>query len=156
MKNAIAGTWVYMIVIIFMVILIAYVAITINYANTFEISEQMIKAIEQSEGLNQRSLEIMDGLIKDGNHTVTHGCGTDKKSDTFFYGVKDKVVSKTPNRNDYNYCIAREEMTIQGSKKYYYKVQIFFSFSLPVLGDLYAFTVQGETSGLSFVKDDYF
>ena len=63
MRTAISGTWVYAIVLIFMVIMIAYVAITLNYANTFEMGAETIKIIEESEGFNSRSEKKIASLF---------------------------------------------------------------------------------------------
>ena len=160
MKNAIAGSWVYVIVLIFMVILIAYVAISINYSRAFETSELMIKMLEQNEGFNPTSRKKISEVITGNNATVKHGCGNNegkRSSDgVFYYGVKGEYVDQNPKKSDYDYCITRTHKDVQGVRKYYYSTTIFFSFSLPVLGDLYAFSIPGETAAIIYIYDDKF
>ncbi len=155
MRNAIAGSWIYMIVIIFMVVLIAYVAITINYANAFEQNEYMIKAIEESEGFNNTSRARITQILKNKNATVQHGCPKDDEKYQYI-GILDGVPDKRKKINKYDYCIGRQTVNVGGVDKQFYKIIVYFSFSIPVLGDLYAFQVAGETGGLVYVYDDTF
>ena len=152
MKTAISGTWVYSTVLIFMVILIAYVAISINYSNAFEISENIIKTIEEYEGLNKNSLSKISKLIDTNTHTTRGNCDKDAGE----YGINNGTVDKTLKSNVYSVCVSRSSMTVNGVTKCYYKTTIFFSFGLPVIGDLYAFKIPGETAGLRYTTDDYF
>jgi len=158
MKQAITGSWVYVIVLIFMVIMIAYVAISINYSRAFELSENIIKEIEMQEGFNDKSRKNIAILFKQHNTTVKHGCGNDPKNDMIYYGVNvaGSNIAENDDSKKYDYCVARSDVTISGTTKYYYSTKVFFSFSLPVLGDLFAFTIPGETSGLVYIYDDTF
>ena len=152
MRNSIAGTWVYATVLVFMVVLIAYVTITINYSNAYEISENIIKAIEQYEGINPKSLEQIERLMNN-THTVKGNCGTDDD----FVGINGNTATKTTNNpGPYSVCVARSDHTVNGVTKYYYSITIFFSFNLPVLGDLFTFKIPGETMGIRYPTDCYF
>ena len=152
MKTAISVTLVYATVLIFMVILIAYVTIQINYARAFEISENMIKAIEEYEGFNPSSRQIIDNLIKNNTHTVMGGCNAKEGE----MGVTGTNVETSPKTGIYNYCISRTSMTVNGVTKCYYRLNIYFSFGLPVLGDIFKFKIPGETSGIRYTTDDKF
>jgi hypothetical protein len=149
MKTAISGTWVYATVLIFMVVLIAYVTITINYSNAYEISENIIKAIEEYEGINGKSLDRIDSLMSN-MHTVKGSCSGDDA------GIIDNQIydtSKYPG--PFDCCVSKNEHTINGVTKYYYSTTIFFSFSLPVLGNLYSFKIPGETMGMRYTTDTF-
>ena len=158
MKGAISGAWVYVTVLIFMVILIAYVSITINYSNAYETSEYMIKSIEAHDGFNNNSINEIDAYIHDNIHTVKHGCNDSDITADNIAGVIEKHVDKPPrNGVKYDYCISRTELVGNDNiRRYYYQIYVYFSFSLPVLGDLYAFRIPGETAGLRYISNDQF
>lgn len=149
MKEAISGTWVYVTVLIFMVVLIAYVTITINYSRTFEYSSALIKSIEQNNGLNSSSLNEINNYMHNNGHTLTGACPED------YYGVREGSVDKHPKGNGYDYCVRRTSLTgDDGVTRCYYDTLVYFSFSLPVLGDLFKFTIPGQTTGMRYLKDD--
>lgn len=158
MRNALAGTWLYAIMIIFMVILIAYVAITINYSRAFEMSENVIKILEQYEGFNSKSRDLINGALNTTNSTAKHSCGEfnyhgDKQ---LYYGVTGTSVDKNPRGKNYDYCISRINTDVNGVKKYFYLTKVYFPFKLPVLGEIYSFEIPGETSALHYIYDDSF
>ena len=156
MKEAIGGTWVYVTVLIFMVILIAYVSITINYSNAFEDSEYVIKALEQYEGYNATSRNMIQEYMSQNVHTVKHVCSDSLTGYTDTYGGIGADRRQANGSNEkFDYCIARtSNLSHDGVTRCYYHTMVFFTFSLPVLGDLYAFKIPGETSGLRHVSDD--
>ena len=146
MRQAIAGSWVYVTVLIFMVIMIAYVTISINYANAYELSEEVIKVIEQYEGFNSTSVQKVDNILTNNIHASKGTCA--KKQGETVVGISGTTYDKNANRGPYNWCIKRTVGDSGGVKKYYYETTIFFSFSLPVLGDLFTFRINGQTAGL--------
>lgn len=153
-KQAISGTWVYATVLIFMVILIAYVTVTLNYSASYELSQNVIKSIEQYEGYNEKSRTAIDKILSNGNHTVKGGCQKGSEG-TITVGGK---IGKTPDAQEhlsgnYDYCIRKSKKNTDGVTKYYYDTTIFFSFNIPVLGDLFTFKIPGSTSGMRNVKD---
>lgn len=151
MKQAISGTWVYITVLIFMVILIAYVTISINYANAYEISEEVIKIVEQYEGFNANSIKKIDALLTNNVHTTKGFC--QRQDGEVVVGVSGQNYDKDLNKGPYDYCIKRTTGNADGTTRYYYETTIFFSFSLPVLGDLFTFKIPGQTAGLRNVTD---
>lgn len=158
MRTAISGTWVYAIVLIFMVILIAYVAITINYANTFEMSSDVIKIIEEGEGYNNRTRTKIEKYLRGNNQSAKHACNLNTLNKGCVIGVDGTNITKITgvNSGKYDYCMSRTKTTVQGKTTYYYQVSLFFNFSLPVLGDMWSFNVPGETAGMTYVTDDTF
>lgn len=153
-KQAISGTWVYATVLIFMVILIAYVTVTINYSASYELSQNIIKVIEQYEGYNDKSRLAIDKILSSGNHTVKGSCKTGGAGSATIGGR----IGKQPDKEEklsgtYDYCIKKTKKKTDGVEKYYYETTIFFSFNIPVLGDLFTFRIPGSTSGMRNVKD---
>lgn len=154
MRQAIAGTWVYVTVLIFMVILIAYVTISINYANAYELSEEVIKVVEQYEGYNSNTRKRIDRILTNNVHASKGGCKKSTDHNEAVIGGIGESYDKQLNGGSYNYCIKKTKGNADGTTRYYYETTIFFSFSLPVLGDLFTFRIYGQTSGLRNVTDD--
>ena len=153
MKQAISGTWVYITVLIFMVILIAYVTISINYANAYELSEEVIKIVEQYEGINSKSRNKIDNILTNNVHATKGSCQKGASGEAVI-GVSGQQYDQSLNKGPYNYCVKKTKGNADGTVKYYYETTIFFSFSLPVLGDLFTFRIYGQTAGLRNVTDD--
>ena len=149
MKEAINGSWVYITVLIFMVILIAYVSISINYSRSFEYSSNIIKSIESHDGLNSTSLKEISNYMHNNGHTTKGACRGD------YYGVRDETVYKEPGTGRYDFCIRRDKVIgDDGIVRCYYETQVYFSFSLPVLGDLFMFQIPGQTAGMRYTRND--
>ena len=155
MRTAISGAWIYGIVIVFMVVLIAYVSITINYYKAFEMSQEMITALEQSEGFNSRSVTKINDIFKGYGYSSRGVCK--KREGNPFIGVVGGVPERTKDKpGRYNYCIYRTKVVNGAQTKYYYETTTFFSFSLPVLGDIFTFRVPANTDAIIYLTDSYF
>lgn len=155
MRNSIGGAWILMIVIVFMSILIAYIAISINYSNAYKLKSAMVTKLEQYDGLNNTSLNELEQIIRASGYRQTGSCIRD--GNNTYFGVLDGRITKNP-RTKQSYCIYRDKRNAtDGSEdKYYYEITVFFGFNLPVLGDIYTFRVGGETGPIYYPNDNYF
>lgn len=157
MRESINGAWLLGIVMVFMVIFIAYISISINYSNAYRMKTQMVTALEQYEGFNEKSLARLEAIRSGYNYTNTAPCDVGENGQAV--GVLDGVVSTTnPPTGVYNYCITREKRPAQDGEedKYYYTIVVFFDFNLPVLGDIFKFKVSGETNVIYYPNDTKF
>ncbi len=139
---------------VFMSVFIAFIAITINYSNAFNLKSKMVSIIEQYDGLNPNSVDNIDKLLKASNYKITSTCPD--RGDKYV-GVKDGIVTTNP-KDRQSYCVYREKRDAQdgADSKYYYDVLVFFNFSLPVLGDLFTFRIESETNVIYYPNDRYF
>ena len=158
MRNAIGGAWLYSMVMVFTVFLVAFVSITLNYANAYKMQNQMMSAIEANDGFNSSSLEQMQGVISTYSYRSTGNCESGY-TDGDFIGVLNGNKGNKNVDGKYNYCISRIKSSSAGSNnytKYYYNVTVFFGFDLPLFGNLYTFRVNGETNGIMYPCKDFF
>ena len=160
MRESINGAWLIGIIMTFMAVFIAYTAVSINYSNAFLMRTKMTTLIEQYEGLNNMSIneikKVMDGFGYSNEGVCSDGT----------IGVRGVIVDRNPRGKRYNYCVAREKRIERdyGLKvgkgtdlaKYYYSLNVFFDFNLPILGDLFRFNVAGETNAIYYPNDLYF
>lgn len=164
MRNAINGTWVFGIMITFMAIFIAYITIQINYSNAFKLKTDIVTILEQYDGFNPTSVDRIDQHIeaigyKNKGYCNTTNISTGEAINTF--GVNNRnplLVNRNPGQ--YQYCVSRERFETGSSERenrYYYSVDVFFAFNLPVLGNIYNFRVNGTTNVVYYPSNgDYF
>lgn len=150
MREAIGGTWLTQLVILFMLIFVAFLALSLNYTKAFKIKNELLTIIEKREGLTQGdngSIAIINNYLKANNYGVTKACEVGS------YGVADlnnNVAELVANRSKkYHYCVTKIKSPSSNNEgKVYYNVNIFFYFNLPVLGDVFKFDVNGSTGDI--------
>lgn len=157
MRESINGAWLLGIIMVFMAVFIAYISITINYSRAYRMKTQMVTAIEQYEGFNEKTLARLEAIRNAYGYINLGPCELGENGQAI--GVRDGIVegSLTPSER-YNYCITRVKRPAQDGEedKYYYTIVVFFDFNLPVLGDLFKFNVSGETNVIYYPNDTKF
>lgn len=155
MRESIGGAWIFMIVIVFMSILIAYIAISINYSTAYRLKSAMVTKLEEYDGLNNTSINELEQMISSYGYRQTGYCRSDDGNK--YFGVLNGHITENPTKKQ-NYCIYRDKRDATGGSeaKYYYEITVFFGFNLPVLGDIYTFKVGGETGPIYYPNDNYF
>lgn len=156
LRNSINGAWLFGIIITFMAIFIAYISISINYSKAYEMKTKMITIIEEYDGLNPSTVEIINRIASNYGYRKTNTC--EVEDGERLVGIRDEVPTINP-KEPQNICVTRElkEATSYSEKKYYYKLEVFFGFDLPLLGNLFTFRVSGETNAIYYPADsDYF
>ena len=145
MKDAIGGTWLFQLAMVFIVLFAGYLALSVNYSKAFRVKNEILTIIEKNEGITSGSDGAQAQIItylNSSNHIVYGVC---KESDGNAYEAEGTKGL---------YCIKKTCIEDTNFKKAYYKVTVFFKFDLPFLGDLFTFKVQGETQSISFPQDD--
>ena len=150
MRDAVGGVVNLVIIVVFLVIVSGYLAFNVNYTKAFRVKNKIISTIEEYEGINGKSLDKINRLMTN-THTVRGSCPSDSGG---IIGSTITDASKSPG--PYDVCVTRSVHSTNGVEKYYYSTTIFFSFSLPVLGNLYSFKIPGETMGMRYVTDTFF
>lgn len=156
MNKSISGLWLFSIVIVFMMMLIAYVAISINYSNAYKLKTKLVTKLEQYDGWNNTAKAEIDSIISAAGYRQTGFCKVPDDNSKYI-GVLDGHITDNPQGRQ-NYCISRTVRSGQngGEDKYYYEITVFLGFNLPVLGDLYTFKITGETGAIYYPKDNTF
>ncbi len=156
MNKSISGLWLFSIVIVFMMLMIAYVAISINYSNAYKLKTALVTKIEQYDGWNNTAKDEVDHLIYSSGYRQTGFCKKPEDG-SMYIGVLDGHITKNPSARQ-SYCVSREVKRGEngGEDKYYYTLTVFLGFNLPVLGDIYTFSVSGETGAIYYPKDNTF
>lgn len=156
MRESINGAWFFGIVITFMTIFIAFITISINYSKTYEMKTKMVTILEQYDGLNPLSVQRLNKLTDAYSYRKTNTCRSENGEDVV--GIRDGVAQLNPVEPQ-QICVTRELKSGEelNEDKYYYNVEVFFGFDLPLLGNVFTFRVSGETNSISYPDEtDYF
>ena len=152
MKASVGGTALFIIVISLIVIFTSVMTFTTNRSNAFAIKDQIVSVIEDNGGYESvtsyESDKITDDIV-DILTTYTYrssGKCSDIMGDLITYN-RDGTQGSMENSA---ICIYRIKQS--GGKgaieKYYYKVEVFYSLSLPVVEQFFKFKSIGETKYL--------
>lgn len=124
MREAIASTPLYNIIIIFMVIVFAFILGIMAYYKAFKVNKSILAVVEKYEGYNDYSIAEIDTTLK--------GIG---------YGVYDNITCPAKegillsNPSDYKYCIyLTTSDNADGTNRYYsYGVVTYITLDFPFI-----------------------
>lgn len=155
MKNAINGTWLLGIVLVFMAIFIAYITISIDYNTAYLLKSRMVTIIEQYEGMNGNTVQLLAEVMRKEGYMGRLSCRS-KDGEKVLGGLDDQITVNPTQKM--NYCVTRDVRYGEDATedKYYYTVTVTFAYSVPVLGDIFDFKVSGETKDIHYPHDSYF
>ena len=128
MKTSIGSTFMYNIIIIFIVIIFAFIAGILSYYNAFKVSNRIIYAIEKFEGYNNKSIDEINNILT----TIGYDQGTENLNCDETYKNMTLVSGDTPN---FRYCIYVDDSVTTGSHGvgtyFVYGVKTYMSIDLP-------------------------
>lgn len=141
MKEAIGGSWLLTIVVVFVVVFACYMSVSINYSKSYKVKDQILFYIEQYGGVNDSSTTAIKNYLGEVGYRTTGKC----PSDNDWIGFNFNAGIGSPN----SFCIQKHcvyRAAIGHPKTAYYSVKVFFKMDMPVIGDVVKFTLDGETS----------
>ena len=154
MKKSMGGTWITQLVIIFMFLFVAFLALSINYSKAYRVKNQTLSIIEKRQGLNPDTVRYINSYLRSSGYNMKGYCGSDLKN---VYGISSLEDSKSntlvPAKRGvkYYYCLYKKDASSQNFKrKASYGITLFFKFNLPVIGEIHTFDVDGETKDIIY------
>lgn len=155
MRQAIGSTWIMQLVIVFMLIFVAFLALTINYTKAYKIKNEVISVLEKYEGPNSgedHSISIINNYLKYNGYHSVGTCSDDSFGAT---SLDSSTLVPVNNGDKYYYCIRRTGTSTETfPDRVSYELEAFFKFNLPLLGDIFTFRVIGETIDINWPNDD--
>ena len=154
MREAIGGTWIFSIVIVFIVLFTSFLAISVNYSKAFKVKNGIVNIIEKREGISDATVDEISDYLNSVGYLVYSSCPdyVASQSNESAHGFE----ASNTNSRKFKYCIAKTEDTNGNIKKTYYNVTVFFRVDLPIMGEIFTFPVTGETKPIYFPKNDVF
>ena len=128
MKTAIGGTFMYNIILVFLVIVFAFLAGIMSYYKAFKINNRIVYSIEKFEGYNEKSIDEIDKIL------TTFGYDSSTPSCESEYDGMTLVSGSNPS---HRFCIYVEENITRGKAGtgtyYSYGVKTYMTIDLPVV-----------------------
>lgn len=166
MKEAVGGTWLFGIVITFIVFFTTYISMSTNYAKSFKVKDEILLTIEHFKGVNANSINRINNYLDDVGYFSSGDCegyesdaAAARKNFSKWLGFKysSNNVGSTSNAN---YCIRRSKFKSGDSdaghpRSAHYQVVVFFSLDWPVVGAFVNVRIEGETSIIHMNSDEY-
>lgn len=146
MREAIGGTWMLGIIVLFIVLFSAFLALSINYTKAFKVKNKIVNILEENEGFTENN---SGGTANKSLEELKDSSITEDKVYAYLMEMgyaTTRVDSKkcTDDNMDYiegGYCI-RKMCSDQGS---YYKVRTFIKVELPIIYQTFTIPINGET-----------
>ncbi len=151
MREAIGGTWLFQIVIVFVLLFSGFICLTINQSKAFNVKDRIIQTIQSHNGVeiygqcnnDDGALCEIAKYLTDSAYRTTGTCSSGYQG----YTREGKIASN----NNAAFCLARiqsettEAFAGELPSVAYYRVEVFYQLDLPVFHDLFNFKVQGDT-----------
>lgn len=164
MREAIGGTWLFNLVIFFVLLFTGYMCLSINYTKAFNVKDKIINEIERNGGIKQYSsgndyaLSNISEYMKEVGYRTTGKC--DKNIYQYGCNTDGKCVDINEN-SSYAFCLkevkANDTYTHANSEEFpyisYYKVQVFYQLDLPVIRQMFNFSIKGDTKLLYKIEN---
>ena len=153
MREAIGGTWITSLIIVFIFVFTAFLALSINYSKAFRVKNEVLSFIEKGEGITNETIKLTNNYLRNTGYSYVGKC------ETGYYGVSinnntNGIYEEAISNKEYNYCIKKVKSTaINFPDRSYYEVKLFFKFNLPVVGDIFLFKVEGQTKDIVYPLD---
>ena len=170
MKEAIGGTWLFQIVILFIFLFTAYICLSINHSKAFAVKDDIVEIIERNNGLDMDNVKAKSdnsdnpciSQITERLKTVSYRTNGNCNNLPKVRGAKWYGFNRSGGNDDANavYCIAKVNVNNDLSKNnkgelpemHYYKIAVFYQLDLPVLNSVMSFKVLGDTKTLYAYK----
>ncbi len=143
MREAIGGTWLFNIVVLFVMLFTGYLCLAINYSRAYNVKNEIVDIIERENGYNDKAVKDIASYLTEIGYRTTGKCEEDmigNNSDKDF-GVGENI-----------YCY--KAIKVGGEEDYaesvYYQVEVFFQIDLPIFRDWFTFSIKGDSNQLFY------
>lgn len=150
MRQSIGGSWLIGLMVLFILLFSGYIILTMDYNKSVRVKNEAISLIEKYEGLNEESITLLNNYLNASGYRTTGTCG---EKDGVYGSVdifNSSELEETSEGQEYYYCVKKYK---GANTSHYYQITLFYRFTLPVLGNMSQFTIQGSTSNFQ-AKDD--
>ena len=157
MREAVGTTWIFQLVLIFVLIFAAYLALTVNYSKSFRVKNEVLTIIEKYQGVTDNAYKTINNYLYANNYNQKGRCPDG------WYGVKDITdtringLEEAKSNSKYYWCVYKNTgYHASRPGRSYYKIKMFFRFELPMIGQLTTFDVDGQTYEMDTTYDNLF
>lgn len=157
MRESIGGAWILGIVMTFIVLFASFLAVSINYSKAFKVKNNIVDLIEKNEGMNDNAAKEIYNYLRSEGYILKSKCRQPDNADENRYVGFDMTSTVDPNTPAL-YCVQENSPNNADTslEKSYYSVVVFFRLDLPIFGEIFTFSVSGETMSIYFADNGSF
>jgi len=168
MREAIGGAWLFGIVITFIALFTAFLAYSISYTRAFNVKNQIINMIEESEGYTKyQGTDLASNQNLDSDTSVEGRAFNLIRNMGYNYEVASAVGDagcqnlKGGNNlgskmmSPAGYCLTKICENGNKNANTHYKITTFIALQVPVIGIMVKIPISGETRTLYYDNGDY-
>ena len=140
MREAFGGAFTIKLMLIFLAIYIAFIAVALNYAKAFRVKNRIIGIIEQNEGIDSYD-DTKEGSVIGNINSYLNTVG-------YYVNLANIKNNNTENINCYDrgYCIEETTAPVtDGITSKYYKVTTYININFPFFKLNFNIPITGET-----------
>ncbi len=152
MREAIGGTWIFQIVIFFILLFTGYMCLSINHSKAFNVKNTIVKEIERAEGANLSDPESDEAIkkiveyLKENSYRTTGRCPDDYNG-----------YNRDGSLDERNAAFCLKKQSVAGGsdmpEMVYYRVVVFYQLDLPIFRSAFQFRVSGDTKIISHSRE---
>ena len=148
MRDSVGGTWLFGLIITFMLIFVGYLTLMINYSTVFKNKNEVVHMIERYEGMSTDTMTLINNYLRNSGYSSKGRCPTEEG----WMGIEELSSLARPvnNSSDAYYCYKKTDAGDAGDDSAYYDVRLFLHFDIPVLGQLGSFDIKGQTIKIKY------
>jgi hypothetical protein len=155
MKEAVGGLGITQIVIFFLILFSGYLCLSINLNKAYKVKDQIVSIIEKNNGLDANALAQIQSYMTTVGYRSTGTCSTDDGDGYSASGTSttnDKALfCAKKSKNDSDLTTSKPgDTSKQLPLAYFYKIKVFFSIDVPIIGNGFGFNLYGTTRKLFY------
>lgn len=143
MKEAIANTFVFNLVIIFVIVLLAFFIGSLSYSKAFKVKNRIVEEIEKDQGYTSETEKNIADWIRGNGIGYNVNTGNNRVDCPNVENGKKLPIS------DYQYCVYEfntcSAKTDRAKCGKYYRVVTYMTFDFPIIDQLIKIPVTSET-----------
>ena len=158
MKEAVGSYFLTTIVVTFIILFTVYLCLSININKAYKVKNEIINIIQKNNGFDEEALQqIQEYLALVGYRTgVNCSAGEKTSSVNKWNGVQ---ITGGIRDDKGTFCIREVKSVESGGTEYtkaqfpenvYYQVKVFYSIDLPIVRQLFTFSIKGSTKKLYY------
>ena len=164
MREAIGGTWIMGIVIVFVVLFSSFLAYSISYTKAFNVKNEIINYIEHKEGFTKSKNNVealsMSNLENEAINPDESKNNVEAKAyylvlqSGYNKDVTEKIACAEGTNMPGGYCLKKVCQGSDRNSNVYYKVTTYIAVEMPVINIIIKIPVSGETRTIYTVNSN--
>ncbi len=133
MRSAVGNTFLYNIVIVFVVLVLLILISSLSYSKGFKAKNKIVSIIENNRGYDNEAIEKIDAVLKESGYRPRSAFKNKQ--------CPDRNGELLEQSDKYFYCVYSNNT----DRGVYYSVTIYIRFEIPLLSGILEFPVNGDT-----------